>query len=110
MTGLAYATDAGPYVPFWHTTAVKKLENSDKTHYPELYQAGCCGWLFCDLCPATTAFLCGCNGPCMGCLGINAAYKVGALKNIVRNARAARVHRAFLMKHARAACCSHRRR
>ena len=60
------------------------LENSDKSHYPELYQDGCCGCLFCDCCPATTAFICGSSGPCCGSCGYNQAWKISTLMNIVR--------------------------
>jgi len=60
------------------------LENSDKSHYPELYQDGCCGCLFCDMCPATTAFMCGSSGPCCGSCGFNQAWKISTLLNIMR--------------------------
>lgn len=58
------------------------LETSDRTHYPDLYADGCGGCLFCNFCPATTAWLCGCSGPCCGCY--NVAWKLGTLMNIVR--------------------------
>jgi hypothetical protein len=63
---------------------VKQLETSDRTHYPELYSDGMCGWAFCGLCPATTAMMCGNSGPCCGAGGLNGLFKIGALKNTVR--------------------------
>jgi hypothetical protein len=60
------------------------MENSDSTHYPELYSQGCCGWLLCGICPATTAFVCGSSGPCLGCCGVNGAFKIGAVKNMMK--------------------------
>jgi hypothetical protein len=68
---------------------VKQLETSDRTHYPELYSDGCCGCVFCGVCPATTAFLCGSSGPCCGAFGLNGLYKLGHLKNMVRAQKSA---------------------